>query len=194
MARRFSDIERGPELAAEYEKLQDWRKLPKAQKKALYTGVKKADTNRVKTERGKAWVIPFGAARTDIFYETRNPIAAQEGQGQALATLLRTLATGRVTEISPTGATATIIEMTKFQFAQIRASTKSTQAAVPTATSRITGRPYNRVYKDAMSINFGQLAAGDDYFTAVKLIKANSAYSTFANVKGNSISFKPEGS
>lgn len=190
---RFSDVERGPELAAEYEKLQLWRKMSKVEKKAAYATNKKTDTNRVVTERVPAYVIPFSASRPNIFYETFVPAATQTGQGGSLATLLRALANLRFATTAPADATDTIIEMSKFKFAQIRASTNSTQATKTTAVSRFTGRPYKLVYKDAMTINFGQLAAGDDFYAAVKLMKAKTEYTAFTAVKGNSISFRPEG-
>lgn len=196
MARRFADINRGPELQDAYNKLDDWRKLTRAQKKATYAAVAKPATERVKTERVIAYVRPFGTARDDIYYETTVPAAAQTGEGGALATLLRALASGRFVEIAPAGATDTIIDVPKFRFARIRASQKATgtTAVQEGAVSRLTGRPYKRVRTNSMQINFGKSAAQSDYFAAVKAIMALPDYNTFNNTPGNSISFKPEGS
>lgn len=191
MGSRFGDIQRGPELQDAYNKLDAWRKLPTAQKKAAYAAVAKPAADRVKTERVIVWIQPFGASRDGIYYETKIPAAAQAGEGGTEATAVRALIDGRFTAAAPAGATDVIIEMPKFRFAQVRISRKTGE--VPNSVSRITGRPYKKIRTNSMSGSFGKNAAQNDYFAAVKAIKALPAYTNFANTAGNSISFRPEG-
>lgn len=197
MAAKYSDINRGPALNDAYNKLESWRKLDPAAKRNAYNGVKKPPAERVITERVLAWIQPFGATKDGIYYETRVPAANQTaeggvgGAGQAVATLLLALIAGRFSATAPAGATDVIIEIPKFQFAQVRAAQR-TGTANPNAVSRITGRPYTRWRSDSMSANFGKSATQNDFYESVKAIKALSQYTTFANAKGNTIGFRPE--
>lgn len=193
MGAKYSDINRGPELQNLYNKLQDWRKLDPAQKRTLFQSVAKPKTERVLTEFAQSWIRPFSAAKNDIYYETQIPAAAQAGEGQDLATLIRTLLTGRFTQVAPALATDTLIVVPKFNFAKIRVSKRTGDTGNAAAISRITGKPYTRWRSNSMSGSFGKSLTQDDYYASVKEIKALADYSTFNNVRGNSISFRPEG-
>lgn len=193
MAAKYSDINRGPELQNLYNKLQDWRKLDPAEKRTLYRSVAKPATERVKTEFAQSWIRPFSAARDDIYYETQIPATTQTGEGQDVATLIRTLLAGRFTETAPAGATDTLIVIPKFSFAKVRVSRRTGDAGNENAVSRLTGKPYTRWRSNSMQGNFGKSATQSDYYESIKTIKALSAYTTFNNVRGNTISFKPEG-
>lgn len=197
MAAKYSDINRGPALNDAYNKLESWRKLDPAAKRNAYNGVKKPAAERVITERVLAWIQPFGATKDGIYYETRVPAANQTaeggvgGAGQAVASLLLALIAGRFSPTAPAGATDVIIEIPKFQFAQVRASQR-TGTSNPNAVSRLTGRPYTRWRSESMVANFGKSASQTDFYAAVKAIKGLSQYTTFANAKGNTIGFRPE--
>lgn len=197
MAAKYIDINRGPALNDAYNKLEAWRKLDPAAKRNAYNGVRKPAAERVNTERVIAWIQPFGATKDGIFYETRIPAANQTaeggtgGGGQTVATLLLALIAGRFSATAPVGATDVIIDMPKFQFAQVRASER-TGTPNPNAVSRITGRLYTRWRSNSMVASFGKSATQTDFYTAVKAIKGLTQYTTFANTKGNSIGFRPE--
>lgn len=201
MASRFSDINRGPALKDAYDKLEAWRKLDPAAKRNAYNAVKKPAAARVNAERVKAYIQPFGATKEGIYYETKVPAVTQTaedgvgGGGQEVATLLLALIANRFTSVAPAGATDVTIEIPKFRFAQVRASRRSTSAADKNvnAVSRLTGRPYTRYRSDSMSAPFGKGGGQTDYFAAVNAMKGIAAYNTFANVKGNTIGFRPEG-
>lgn len=190
MASRFSDINRGPQLAAEYDALQTWRKLSADAKKAAYNGVKKTSA-RVKPERATAYITPFSALRADIYYISSVPTATQTGTGDSCATILRALINGRYATTAPTGATDTVIKIPKFRFAHVRAST-TVGTPITTAKSRFTQRPYTRISTESMTANFGQNTTDKDYFAAVKAMRALAAFNTFNDAAGNSISFRPE--
>lgn len=193
MAAKYSDINRGPELQNLYNKLQDWRKLDPVQKQAAYRAVAKPAAERVKTEYVKSWIRPFSAARDDIYYETKIPAGTQTGEGQDVATLIRTLLAGRFTETAPAGATDTLIVIPKFSFAKVRVSRRTGDTGNANAVSRLTGKPYTRWRSNSMSGNFGKSATQSDYYESVKEIKGLAAYKTFDDVRGNTINFKPEG-
>ena len=193
MAAKYSDINRGPELQNLYNKLQDWRKLDPAEKRTLYRSVAKPAAERVKTEFVTSWVRPFSAARNDIYYETQIPSVTQTGEGQDIATLIRTLLAGRFVQVAPAGATDTLIVIPKFSFAKVRVSKRAGDSGNVNATSRLTGKPYTRWRSNSMQGNFGKSDTQSDYYESVKTIKGLTAYTDFDNVRGNTISFRPEG-
>lgn len=191
MANKFADINRGPELAKAYDALQDWRKLDKAAKKVRYNAVKKTSA-RVKVEYETAYIVPFSAARNDIYFPAKVPAATQSGTGDAVVAIVRTLITGRYVTPAPTGATVTILPKIPrgFSFAKVRATTR-VGTPVVNAVSRITGNPYTRISTESASGSFGQ-GPQTDYEASRKAIKAIPAYATFDNAEGNSLAIIPE--
>lgn len=191
MANRFSDINRGPALAKQYDALQDWRKLTPAERKLRYNAVKKTSA-RVKAEKVLAYIVPFSAARTDIYFETQVPGTTQTGTGDEVAAIVRTLINTRFAPAAPTGTTDTVIRPPRgFVFAKVRA-TRTVGTPNPNAVSRITGNPYTRIATESMSGNFGQVAAANSFEEAVKAMKALPAYATFNNAAGQAIAITPE--
>lgn len=188
---RFADINRGPELAKAYDALQDWRKLTKAEKKTRYNAVKKT-TARVKPERVIAYIVPFSAARPDIFLQTQVPAPTQTETGDAVAAIVRTLIATRFVTATPTAANDTIIKPPRgFSFAKVRA-TRNVGTPNVNAVSRLTGTPYTRISTESMSGNFGQVAGATNFEAASKAIKAITDYATFNNAPGQSIAIIPE--
>ena len=67
----YSDINRGPQLALEYEALQEWRRLTAAQKQQRYRTVAEPAADRVKTERIPGYVLPFASTNNSTYFITR---------------------------------------------------------------------------------------------------------------------------
>jgi hypothetical protein len=187
----YSDINRGPELADAYEKLQTWRKKGKAAKQTDYKSVAKPAADRVSTERTAGYILPFNTDKAGLYLEGRVLATDQQGQGSSTANTARGLIDDRFNDDAPTGNNVTILKIKNYKFAQIILSQR-TQTATTESESRKTGIKYKRHRSDNVSGIFGKKSESDTYADAVREIKAKSSYEKFVATKGNRIGFKPE--
>lgn len=192
MANRFSDINRGPQLAKAYDELQNWRKLDATARKAAYNAVKKT-TARVKVEYVTAYIVPFSVNRADIFYQGKVPAATQVGTGDECSAVVRAAIDTRYKTTAPANATDTLIEKLPqgFVFAKVRATRRVGDPNV-NAVSRITKRPYTRISTESVSGSFGQATGATTFEAAKRAIKGITAVETFSNAVGQSIAIIPE--
>lgn len=189
---RYSDINRGQELAAAYVKLQAYRAQTRAQKVADYATVAKTPAQRVKSERKDAYIAPFGSDSATVLYEARVLAAAQTGVGNTVGNIIEGLVNDRW-DVTLT-ATQEGIKVPKFKFAQIIGSDRTTTATA-NSNSRFTDTPYKRHRSENVSCPFGRQSAGvaESYNDAIKAIKAKTTYGTFESEAGSRIGFRAEG-
>jgi hypothetical protein len=189
---RYGDINRGPELNKAYIERQEWLQKTADQKQTAFKAVSKARTDRVKPERVPAYVRPFNQTRAGIYYECRGLSPTQTGAGSNVAGTARTIVGARIEYEAPSGATDTVIKISRYRFAKISLSQR-TGNGDENAKSRITGRPYTRYRSDSVSSPFGKTTSDVNYQDAVQELKDTTAYETFVAGPGNRVGFTPEG-
>ncbi|MBD2344167.1 hypothetical protein [Anabaena subtropica] len=190
----FRDLQRYESRKARFDKYKAWLAMTPDQRQAAYALITD-ETKRVKTEREKGYVSPFGTAgNTKVYVPARLIKDGQTGQGSGTASVLRGLLSNYTTTATEFAALTTpiLIETTKFNFAKLTLT-----AVIPGGkkNSRITGASYSKPDVDSVTCAFGQNAGGQAYDAAVLAIKGESAYATF--IEGNSgknrARFTPEG-
>ena len=196
---RFSDIRRGPELAAAYTAYQAYLALPREQKQAKY---KAMNVEKVVAVRKEHYLQPFGGA-VNLFVPCKFPVespapdtttTADAAQKKETApSLIQTLTTAigtRIKSVAPTGTTDIISEPKRFRAARVLLFQKGTTTPVSTA-SRFTNIKYLRYQSKSISAPFGKSSATDSYDEAIKDITA--ACATFVGAAaGNRVSFTPQ--
>lgn len=188
---RYSDVKKGPELAAQLTAYQAYLAKTQAQKRADYAAL---NVSRVISARTKSPIRPFGT--TNLLIPMLTPIeggnpdttgttAEQREQDAALVTALRGLLTGRI-EITK-GETDQVVPLPKFKAAKLHL-TRNTGGTPIEATSRFTGRTYKRRSKNTLSSPFGKGAtATETEEAAIAAIMGNPALNTFLqSTSGNS--------
>lgn len=195
---RFSDINRGPELAAAYAARQAYLALPKEQKQAKY---KDLNVEKVVSSRAIRYLNPFGSPKV-LFAEVRFPVndppastttSAGASQQKELASDLVsaiTTAIGARIKASITGTDILGSPGKKFKPARVVLFQKGT-GTPQVATSRFTNIKYLRYNNKSVSAPFGMENDTDNYDKAVKDITAGCATFLGANA-GNRVSFIPQ--
>ncbi len=191
----FRDLNRYPAQKAKYDKYILWLESSPAERQAKYAAITD-ETKRVKTEREKGYVSPFGTAgTTKIYLPARLIKSGQTGQGSGVANSLLTLLASYTTTATEFAALTTpiLIEASQFKFAKLTL-TSVVPGTTPKA-SRITGALYKKPDVDSVTSAFGQNAGGQAYDEAVIAIKGEAAYATFLSGNGgkNRARFTPEG-
>lgn len=184
----FRDLERADKLIADYNNYKVWKQKSSADRQVAYDLL---NVNRFKYEKEIVYVAPFGVGGRDFFVPIRAPKASQAPPCPTLLGVLTNyFETGVPAGPGISSAQAGVYPNSKLaklslKYMQTLATTKS--------DSRITGRKYFRHTTNSASMAFGKQAANDDYFDVVKAISAKAAFISFKNIKGNSVSFIPEG-
>ncbi len=185
----FRRLAEADKILADYTRYRAWAAKDSEERQVLYDGL---NVSRFTYEKQTVYIAPFGIANRSVFVAVQAPRA---GGNAPTGTLLALLA-GYYEAAAPTGTTDTILEGTSL-FPVSKLAKLSVKLRVSTATSkspsRITGRRYFRHNTNAASMPFGKKSATDSYEIAVRDIKNDAAFKTFNDVKGNSISFTPEG-
>lgn len=184
----FRDLERADQLIADAAKYKVWKAKDTEAKQALYEGL---GVERFVYEKANIYIAPFGIAGRDTFVAAEGP---KDGQAPPCPTL-ETLLSGYYEGAAPAAAGDSIIPSSIFsvsKLARLTVKRRKTDATTK-RPSRITGRRYYRHVTDSASMPFGKKVAADSYGSAVAAIRSLAAFDTFADVKGNSITFTPEG-
>lgn len=193
---RFSDINRADELKAAAVKLDLWRKLDTAAKKAAYAAATAVGGGKRANRASKvAFVQPFGASDR-LWFETKilapqsesaAPGANEESVGSLITAILTAVNPG-VFAALPTGGNNMSVQMKKIKLAKVRL-TERTGAGIPT-TSRMTGRPYTKFNSNTVSCPFGKGGTFSGEATARGLIRTALLGATPG---GKSVGFSPQG-
>ncbi|QLE55666.1 hypothetical protein [Nostoc sp. TCL26-01] len=191
----FRDLNRYPAQKARYDKYKEWLDSTPQQRQAKYAAITD-ETKRVKTEREKGYVSPFGTAgNTKIYLPARLIKDGQSGQGSGVALALRGLLANYTTTATEFAALTTpiLIDANKFNFAKLTLT--SVVPATTKKASRITGAEYKKPDVDSVTCAFGQNTGGQAYDAAVLAIKGETAFATFTGGNGgkNRFRFTPEG-
>lgn len=184
---RYSDIVRGPELKAAYDRLLLWQAKTKAEKQTAYTAAKQG--TRIEVARVSAWLQPFGAPSTVMLQLKAPEQAPTNGTAQALVAAIKT--GDRVKYTQPTTAGLTILKIPKAKLAKVFL-TERTVTATTESASRITGDMYKHHTTDSVSARFGQSSATDSYADATAAMRAVAAVKTITDKVGCSIRFVPQ--
>ncbi|MEG4964941.1 MULTISPECIES: hypothetical protein [unclassified Microcoleus] len=162
---RYADINRAEELMAAKTKLEAWRRLDAAAKRAAYQAARLG----LKVNVGWSWgyIKPFGEAG-NFFWEakllavpTAAPKPDKEENNNSLITNVRTsvVSGGAAVEIKPTTANVSIKRARKIEFARVLCTVPKTQTR--DTISRTTGKPYTLVETDTVSCAFGRTEGSD---------------------------------
>lgn len=186
---RFSDINKGPELADAFAKMQAWRAKSKAAKATAYAA-NRAKPNTARWVRSKGFINPFNVPGA-MLYESTIIEATQTITPNRSADAARLLAADYISTPAQLTAGSAIIRLPKFKFAKIICVDRD-GASVP-KQSRITDIPYKQYVTYAASASFGQnRTTPGDYPTARAAILAAPGYTAFLSQEGSRISILPE--
>lgn len=183
----YRDIRRGPELKREYDKLQEYLEKTRAEKQQAYKALK---VNKINYTTQVVWIAPFGQTAKGTYVQVE---ICATGQPAPCPTALQ-IAEDYFEKTDPR-AVGTILDRSLFplnKLAKVVVKQRITPATED-SQSRITGRFYKRHQNNSVSIFLGKNADGDGFDDAVKAIKLRDSYQDFIKVKGNTISFIPEG-
>lgn len=183
----YRDIRRGPELKKEYDQLQEYLEKSRAEKQQAY---KALNVNKFKYDTQVIWVAPFNQANRTVLVQVE---ICATGQPAPCPTALD-MAADYFQKVDPV-ATQTVLDRTIFplnKLAKLVVKQRITPATQD-SQSRITGRFYKRHQTNSVSIFLGKNVDADGFDDAVKTIKNRDAYKDFIKVKGNAVSFIPEG-
>lgn len=184
----FRRLATADKFIADAAKYKAWRALGTAARQTKYDAL---NVNKFTYNKQLIYVSPFALEGYKVFVETKGPAASQNAPCPTLLTLL----SGYFLTAAPTGAANSIIQPALFPVSKLAKMTlklRTTTATTKTA-SRITEAKYYRHTTNSASMAFGQTSTVEDYSDVVATIKSNTAYNTFVETKGNSISFIPEG-
>lgn len=189
---RYTDIARGPELAAAYLELQQWRALSRAQKQAKYLTVAKPADQRVRATRVKAYIYPFSQTAMEVALAVRAPTPTQTAASATIAQLARQLATRHVFADQPDAATVQSLSIQNFKFAKVSVTDRDNATPGAPATSRMTGLPYKKYRTFSASCPIGKNATDLTFAAVVADIKDDAAYKAFVVNDGDNVRFIPE--
>jgi hypothetical protein len=190
---RYADINRAEELMAAKTKLEAWRKLDAAAKKAAYTAARLG--LKVNVGWGWGYIKPFGEAG-NFFWEakllaipTAAPKPDKEENNNTLVTNVRTavVAAGAALETKPTAANTVVKRAKKIQLARVICTQPKTQTK--NTVARTTGIPYTLVESDTVSCAFGRTEAAE----AEKAVQDGIRTALKTSQPTARISFKPQG-
>ena len=186
-AMSYRDIRRGPELKREYDKYQEYLEKSRAEKQQAYKALK---VNKLIYETQVVWIAPFGQTAKTAYVQVE---ICATGQPAPCPDALK-MADDYFVKVDPAAA-GVILDRSVFplnKLAKIVVKQRINPATEETQ-SRITGRFYKRHQNNSVSIFLGKNVDGDGFDDAVKAIKLQDAYKDFIKVKGNTVSFIPEG-
>ncbi|MEH2258326.1 hypothetical protein [Nostoc sp.] len=187
---RYSDMSRGAELAADWEKVKvlAWQKKTRAEKQALYKANKK-DVPRILVKRVQGYIRPFNTPSGLLIIQKSIPDNTQPVQAvQANITELLAIVqggtdgAGRVLESAPTSTSEPgliALSHTRYNFAKL--SCISVVKQVLEKEGRISGNKYKKIVTDTVSTPFGRGKASETFVQAVTQIQGSGAYDTFIN-------------
>ncbi|MBD1939094.1 hypothetical protein [Microcoleus sp. FACHB-68] len=185
---RYSDLKRGPELAAAYAKYQAYLALDRPAKKAAYKGL---NVNRLVATRIAAVIFPFGTTDLGIpmLVPTDNPApdvstttAESKEADAALITRMKTILGTRNGQTTVAN-TVRVLDVPKFKPAKLFLK-RVTGTASTEQVSRFTGIPYKRKQTNTLSSPFGK--NGTETFEEVaKVIKAHAEIATHVSAGGS---------
>ncbi|MEG4225534.1 hypothetical protein QUA35_06695 [Microcoleus sp. N9_B2] len=190
---RYADINRAEELMAAKTKLEAWRRLDAAAKRAAYQAARLGLKINVGSSLG--WIKPFGETN-NFYWETKIlavPTAApkpeKEENNNSLITNVRTavIGAGAAADTKPTTANVSIKRARKIELARVLCTVAKAQTK--DAISRTTGKPYTLVETDTVSCAFGQTEGADNEKAVQDGIRA-ALKLTQSTAR---ISFKPQG-
>ncbi len=184
----YRDILRGAELKTEYDKYQTYLAKSRSEKQAAYDAL---NINKFTYTKSTYWIAPFFQPAKSVYIAVEMAAAGTPTPGAEALSLTGSYRTAT----APAGATDVIIDTASFPAGKLAKVVFKFRQTTATANSisRITGRGYKRHTTNSVSVFIGKNAAADDFSDAVREIKALSGYKTFNDVKGNSITFIPEG-
>lgn len=190
---RFSDINKGPELADAYAKMQIWRAKSRAAKKTDYAAARSKPTT-ARWNRIEGYVLPFNLVGVTTYYETKLLDPTQTITPARAATAASTLAGDFVVTPAQLPTTGVgVIRVPRYTFAKILCSDR--EGTGVNKQSRITDLPYKQYQTFGASSPIGRertAAATSQFASVVASIKANSAYTAFIAQEGSRVSIIPE--
>lgn len=196
---RFSDIQRAAEFQAAAAALAQWRALDQAGKRAAYASATIGNGGRVKVQRIKGYIKPFGILATDdVFLETNilsvgtPTVAAGEETAADIVAVLQPAIGSLVKAVKADSDVA--FPSKKFKFAKVFLKHKSLQNPSP-KFSRFTNNPYLAYPSQTVSAPFGQSATSDSFEKAADSISSNANLVTWLTADGafkRSIRFSPQ--
>lgn len=160
---RYSDINKGPELAEAFKNLQEYRQKTRAQKQAAYVSVKKG--NRQISKRIDGVIIPFSSKGNNTYLSRKIPDVSSNTESNDALTALA----GYVLKAMPAGTGNVEITLPKFQAAKLILTSRS---APGNGQSRLTGAKYTQYTSDSGSCPFGKKDATDTFADVAKAVKA----------------------
>ncbi|MGB3514669.1 MAG: hypothetical protein WBA93_36755 [Microcoleaceae cyanobacterium] len=170
MGRPYSLIQKADELKVAKDNFDNWNKLGRAEKRALYQ-TKKGLTGNLRSAResGILYIVPFGVKQSDSIWilgstaVAGTAVANVSESSAALITALAGLIVGATKwgqTAVPTGVNTIIIESTKkSELAQVKL-VETGEIVGAAGESRITKLPYTYRKKDSVSSRFGQKIDG----------------------------------
>lgn len=170
MGRPYSLIQKADELKVAKDNFDNWNKLGRAEKRALYQ-TKKGLTGNLRSAResGILYIVPFGVKKSDSIWilgstaVAGTAVANVSESSAALITALAGLIVGATKwgqTTVPTGTGTLIVESTKkSELAQVKL-VETGEIIGAAGESRITKLPYTYRKKDSVSSRFGQKIDG----------------------------------
>ncbi|MCC5641132.1 hypothetical protein LC593_35990 [Nostoc sp. CHAB 5844] len=168
----YSDISRGPSLAADYAKYQTWLQKSTEERQTAFAAITNP-ANRVKTAKTAGYIVPFDSSGNLVYVPARLIAATQAGRGAALAQTVKTIVdayTFSTTEVAALTTPNVLENVKQFKFAKLTVVQRVTTSTTKEA-SRITGRKYYRHENDSVTANFGKKVLADTYDSVVQAIK-----------------------
>jgi hypothetical protein len=183
---RYSDINKAEELLAAKNKLEAWRKLDRAAKRAAYRAARLGLKVNVGSTQG--YIKAFGEV-SDNFYWQANLLAVPTNPPKPdVEENNNALITRGVTETKPTAANVTVKKAKKIEFARVICTLPKAQTRA--TTSRATGLPYTQVETDTVSCPFGQSTAPNNVEQAVREVIRTALKTSQPTAR---VTFKPQG-
>jgi hypothetical protein len=192
---RYSDINRAEELLAAKTKLEAWRKLDRAAKRAAYNAARLGLKVNVGSSIG--YIKAFGEVSDNFHWEsklmavpTAAPKPGVEENNNTLITSVRSavIGAGAALETKPTGTNVTVKKARKIELARVICTLPKAQSR--TTTARTTGLPYTQVETDSVSCAFGASTAPNNVEQAVREAIRTALKTSQPSAR---VSFKPQG-
>jgi hypothetical protein len=183
----YRDILRGPQLKAEYDDYIAYTQKTRAQKQQAYAAL---NVQKFTYASQIVWIYPFRQDARGVAVEVEQIKSEQPTPGPTALEL----ASDYFVTTKPAN-TVTILDRTVFpkgKLAKMIVKLRVT-AATSNSQSRITGRSYKRHQTNSVSVFLGKNTDTSDYFQVVKAIRTDPDYENFVIVKGNTVTFVPEG-
>lgn len=186
---RYSDINKGPELAEAYKNLQAYRAKTRAQKQSEYNTASYG--TRYKYDREPQYIQPFsGLAAKKIYLLVNAPASTVNGEAKAARDATMGSNGKRLLEETLSGITNPVkVKIPGFKYAKVICTKRS--ATARTQNSRMTGTKYQQYQVDSGSCPFGQNGTATDNFNDA-VTELRLALKTFSETPNQSIRIVPE--